>query len=168
MAGTDALLERDEVLDALARSAATAAVGTGAAIVLVAPAGTGKASVLAATTTAFHAAGLRVLSARASEQERQLPHGVTRTLLDPALSEPSVRNAVLVDAAAPAKVLFDGSTNAEATSLHHAFYWTVAGLTRSGPLVMVLDDAHACDEASLMFLAHLARRAADLPVLVVR
>jgi DNA-binding NarL/FixJ family response regulator len=167
VASSDALLERAEVLDALAGLAAAASTGTGAAVAVIAPAGTGKTSVLAAAADGFRVAGLRVLTARASEQERHLPHGVTRTLLDPALFDASVRDSVLVDAAGPARVLFDGSSCPEAATLQHALYWTIAGLTKDGPLALVLDDAHAADEASLEFLAHLARRAADLPVLVV-
>jgi DNA-binding CsgD family transcriptional regulator len=163
----DALLERDEVLAALAAHGTKAVTGTGTAVALVASAGTGKTTVLAAAMAGFRASGLRVLRARANEQERHFPHGVTRALLDPALADASTRDEVLVDAAGPARVLFDGTGNDDVSSLQHALYWTVAGLVRSGPLVLVVDDAHAADEASLEFIGHLARRIDDLPVLVL-
>ena len=43
----------------------------------------------------------------------------------------------------------------------------MAALAEPRPLALCVDDAHWCDDASLRFLAHLVRRVASLPVLVV-
>ncbi|MFF1902944.1 AAA family ATPase [Kitasatospora sp. NPDC058218] len=49
----------------------------------------------------------------------------------------------------------------------HRLHTLVAGLTADRPLVLVLDDAHACDEQSLRWLDFTLRRAQGLPLLVV-
>ncbi|WP_158853116.1 helix-turn-helix transcriptional regulator [Saccharothrix deserti] len=52
-------------------------------------------------------------------------------------------------------------------SVSYALYRRVVRLAADRPLVLVLDDAHRCDPASARWLDFLARRAADLPLLVV-
>ena len=39
-------------------------------------------------------------------------------------------------------------------------YWLLAAIAEDEPLVLVADDLHACDPASLRWLAYLARRIA--------
>ncbi|HET6167309.1 MAG TPA: AAA family ATPase [Marmoricola sp.] len=161
------LLEREpslEVLDDLARDALD---GTGRVAAVVAPAGVGKTSVLEAAIDRFRTAGLQVLFARGSAQETALPHGITRTLLGPVLRDDGVRARVLVEAAAPAAVLFSGSPEGATGSLLHALYWLLANLVASGPLALVVDDAHEVDDATLEFLAYVSRRIVDLPILLV-
>ncbi|MFI6603456.1 LuxR C-terminal-related transcriptional regulator [Nonomuraea sp. NPDC050536] len=48
-----------------------------------------------------------------------------------------------------------------------ALYDHVREITRTGPLVLVVDDVHRIDGQSLGWLAHLARRLSGLPVLLV-
>lgn len=157
------LLEREAALEAIAAHGASAYAGRGGAVCVVAPAGVGKTSFLAVARERLAGVGLRVLGVAAGEHERSLPHCVTRALLEPALT-PEVRDRVLVDAAAPARTLLDGTA---AGSLSHALYWTVANLGQVGPLALVVDDAHWADEASLEMLTYLARRLDDLPVLLL-
>jgi predicted ATPase len=53
-------------------------------------------------------------------------------------------------------------------SIAHSVLWLCAALTDAGaPLVLVVDDAHWADRPSLEVLSYLARRIADLPVLLV-
>ncbi|GDY59241.1 hypothetical protein SVIO_098640 [Streptomyces violaceusniger] len=49
----------------------------------------------------------------------------------------------------------------------HGLYWLAANLMTQGPLVLVLDDVHWCDERSLRWIDFLLRRADQLPLLVV-
>ncbi len=49
----------------------------------------------------------------------------------------------------------------------YGLYWLVANLSDEGPLLVVVDDAHWSDVASLRFLAFLAPRLVELPVLLL-
>ena len=49
----------------------------------------------------------------------------------------------------------------------HGLYWLCANLAQRGPVLLAVDDAHWADAPSLRFLAYLARRIDDLPVVVV-
>ena len=49
----------------------------------------------------------------------------------------------------------------------HGLYWLTVNLCSERALLLVVDDLHWCDSASLRFLAYLARRLDDLPVVLV-
>jgi DNA-binding CsgD family transcriptional regulator len=49
----------------------------------------------------------------------------------------------------------------------HGLYWLCVNLAAKGPLVLVVDDAHWADGASLRFLAFLLPRLEELPVAVL-
>jgi DNA-binding CsgD family transcriptional regulator len=49
----------------------------------------------------------------------------------------------------------------------HGLYWLTVNLCSERALLLVVDDLHWCDSASLRFLAYLARRLEDLPVVLV-
>ena len=49
----------------------------------------------------------------------------------------------------------------------HGLYWLCANLTQRGPVLITVDDAQWADEPSLRWLAYLARRLVDLPLLLV-
>ena len=49
----------------------------------------------------------------------------------------------------------------------HGLYWLTVNLCSERELLLVVDDLHWCDSASLRFLAYLARRLEDLPVVLV-
>src|SRR3954462_4850088 len=77
------LLERERELAAIDRLCRAARDGAGQALLLEGPAGIGKSSLLAAARTEGEAAGLRVLTARASELESGFGFGVVRQLFEP-------------------------------------------------------------------------------------
>jgi DNA-binding CsgD family transcriptional regulator len=163
------LVERELELEALERLLAGAGAGSGGAVVFEGPAGIGKSSLLAAARTAA-ATELRVLSARGSELERELPFGVVRQLLEPVVvaSDNEERGTLLAGAAALAKpVLFaaDPVAGAEPSfSALHGLYWLTINLADTQPLLLAVDDAHWADVASLRWLIYLARRLAGVPV----
>src|SRR3954468_20302685 len=80
------LLERERELAAIDRLCRAARDGAGQALLLEGPAGIGKSSLLAAARTEGEAAGLRVLTARASELESGFGFGVVRQLFEPVLA----------------------------------------------------------------------------------
>ncbi len=163
-----ALLERDAELAALDELVAGAADGRGRLVLIEGPAGIGKSGLLAGLRVR---AGdeLRVLTARASELEREFAFGVVRQLLEADVAE---RRAVaLAGAAAPAAAVFeaepgaDGESGASFAALH-GLYWLALNLAAERPLLLAVDDLHWCDRPSLRFLAYLARRLDGAPVLV--
>jgi DNA-binding CsgD family transcriptional regulator len=163
------LLERDRELTAVGELVAGAAAGDGRLLLIEGPAGIGKSQLLAVTRRQG-AVGLRVLSARVGELEREFPFGVVRQLFEAAaLSDPDA----LAGAAAPARTVFatpaapgpDDAADASFAVLH-GLYWLALNLAERGPLLLSVDDLHWCDRPSLRFLAYLVRRLEDVPILL--
>ena len=48
----------------------------------------------------------------------------------------------------------------------YGLFWVTANIAAEGPLLLLIDDLHWCDQASLRFVAYLERRLEGLPVLV--
>lgn len=94
------------------------------------------------------------------------PHafGVVRALLDPA-----VRTVPRDGAARLAAPVLDaaGTGGVPTFATLHGVYWLLADLADHQPLLLTADDAHWADTVSLQALTHLARRIADLPMLLV-
>ena len=60
-----------------------------------------------------------------------------------------------------------GEPAADRFAAIHGLFWLCANRTDRNPIVVAVDDAHWVDEPSLAWLGYLARRAADLPLLLV-
>ena len=60
-----------------------------------------------------------------------------------------------------------GERSGDPGSVLHGLYWLVANLATERPLLIVVDDAHWADGASIAFLSYLARRIEGLALLVV-
>lgn len=165
--GTGALLERDAELASFEEMLAGAASGRGSVLLVRGPAGIGKSRLLDAGRAAAVGRGFRVLAARASALEREFGFCVVRDLLTPVLRDP-VELPTLMQGAArlAAAALALGDTAAPTFAVLHGVYWLVADLAERQPLLLVVDDAHWADVASLRALHHLAHRIQDLPVLV--
>jgi DNA-binding CsgD family transcriptional regulator len=183
------LLERDAELAALDAAVAAAADGSGRLLVIAGPAGIGKSGLLADLRERARPR-LRVLSARASELEREFGFGVVRQLFEPALAARGAGAATpggsaagrsgastpadssggpFAGAAAPAAAVFGAGAETEsATSFAalHGLYWLSIDLAAERPLLLAVDDLQWCDRPSLRFLAYLARRLEGLPVLL--
>ena len=167
------LLERDREVATLVRLVAAAADGEAGLAVVEGRAGIGKSRLLQATRERAAAAGLRTLSARGTELEREFPFGAVRQLFEPLRADPEQWERALAGAAAGARAVFDapvaadqdGGAGASFASLH-GLYWLVANLTSEGPVALLIDDLHWVDVPSLRFLAYLAPRLEGLPLLV--
>ena len=107
--------------------------GEGRLVLLEGPAGIGKTRLLQAARDSAQEAGMRVLTARATELERDFPFALVRQLFEPVLHvvEPSERDKLLADAARPAGPVVgvdpgDGETSADASERR------IAGLAAEG------------------------------------
>jgi len=128
-------------------------------------------------------AGLQVLVARGSHLERDFPFGVAVQLFEPrwVATAPGDRARLLDGPARLAGSLLDGealdalrSPEDHGYPLIHGMFWLACNLAMppgedpgGGPVVMLVDDAQCADQPSLRFLAYLAQRLADLPIMLV-
>lgn len=146
-----------------------ARAGRGRALLASGPAGIGK-SLLIEAAASLARGNLLPLIARGAELERELPFGGVLQLL-----EAPVRRApdLLTGSAGAARRLFSLAEDlrveesADQQLLIHSVYRLVAELADRRALALLVDDAHQLDAPSLRFLAYLARRICDLPVVLV-
>ncbi|HTW11506.1 MAG TPA: AAA family ATPase [Solirubrobacteraceae bacterium] len=178
--GDEGLLERDAELGAVRDAVGRAASGTGGLLVIEGPAGIGKSALLAAARAEAATRGLGVLSARGLELEHEFAFGVARQLFETLLARAQAEHRQrLLDGAAglvaPLLALEPGAERDGAGArpvqdrgftLIHGLYWLTVNLADNGPLLLAVDDAHHADTLSLRFLAYLAARCSELPVLV--
>jgi type II secretory pathway predicted ATPase ExeA len=143
----DGLVGRDEVLARLREL-----LGTGSrAAVVTGIAGAGKTSVLAVATRAYVADGHLVLAVTCHESERDLPFGMLIDLLSTASDAEDVLDLVVPS---PARAAVD------ALRLRLEVLAWLERVSEDRPVVVVVDDAHWCDESSLSVLGFVAHRLA--------
>ena len=185
--GGGVLLERDRELAALAAAIERSSSGAGGVMVIEGPAGIGKTRLLSAGAALAGERGMGVLSARGGEFEREFAYGVVRQLLEPALAGtsaarratllagPAGHAAALLDLvapsgrrsredSAPAPPALSGDVSPE---ILHGLYWLVVALAEPDGLLLVFDDAHWFDAPSRRFIAYLAHRLEELPLLAI-
>ncbi|MBB4679739.1 ATP-binding protein [Crossiella cryophila] len=160
------LFERDAELGRIGALLQAAAAGRGTSALVEGVPGIGKTALLAAAGDLAGGRGFRVLTATGGELEQDLPFALIRQLFEPALrtAEPEVQSGA---AALAAPVFAADGREAAVGSVVHGLYWLCSNLAEPAPLLLAVDDAHWADEASLRFVSHLARRMADLPVLLL-
>ena len=139
--------------------------------------GTGKTRLLAELGERARAREHLLLVGRGSELERDLPFGVWVAALDDHVAAlgPDRVEALIGDRAAElARVLPSaaasgdvplGGLQDERFRAHRAVRALLAGLAARTPVVLVLDDIHWADEASLELIVHLLRRPAPARIL---
>ncbi|MES4908409.1 MULTISPECIES: AAA family ATPase [unclassified Streptomyces] len=174
-----ALIGRDAELAALRGHAEAARSGRAGLVILSGPAGIGKTTVLHAFVNGGACQGMTVLHGRCGEVVTNAGYGGVRALFgglglteagdegapESPLLKGSARRAL--PALRPAPGEEEPGSAATVYPVLHGLYWLTVNLTARGPLVLVLDDAHWCDERSLRWIDFLLRRADDLPLLVV-
>ena len=159
------LLERERELAELDALVLDAKAGEARLALIEGPAGIGKTQLVAELRRRGEAAGLRVLTARGSELEREFPFGIVRQLFEPVLDD-----AVFAGAAEGARPVFaapgeEPDTGAASFATLHGLYWLALNLAEGQPLLISVDDLHWVDPASLRFLAYVLRRAEGVPIL---
>jgi DNA-binding CsgD family transcriptional regulator len=161
------LIGRERELAAL--SAALDGSREGGRIVVVeGEAGVGKTVLLGALADGAGDTGTTVLRARGGELERGEGFGIARRLLERVVAEAvdGRRDGLLEGAAAHALGVFGHEEMVLDEQARYSLYWLVANLAEGGPVALIVDDAQWADRASLDWLAYLARRLEDLPVLL--
>jgi DNA-binding CsgD family transcriptional regulator len=173
---TRPLLERDEELAALVEAVGGAAEGRGSVVVVRAAAGLGKTRLLDAAAALAEGAGMELLRAHGSGLERDFPFGVALQLFEARARAAGAEERVelLQGSAALVAPMLLGAQPAEQAlvglqehSLVHALQWVTVNLSALRPVALVVDDLHWADAPSLRFLAYLAARVHELPVVVV-
>jgi len=165
------LLERAGLLDAATAFVVRAQRGRGGVAVFEGPAGIGKSSLLAAV--AAGAGGVDAAWARPTDLERTFGFGVARSVLDPLLAGMSPHDRRVLARAGTAGVLDAVATwpgdagSAVAHGILHGLFRLLADLAATRPVLLVVDDAHWADDASMAWLCYLAPRLAELPVAVL-
>jgi DNA-binding CsgD family transcriptional regulator len=163
------LVEREDEIARLRRFIEAAAGGEGKVVLVAGEPGIGKTALLGAAARHAAQSGFSVLAARGARLERDFAYGVTRQLFERVVHGTAVldgaahlaRRALGDDAGAAA-----GTTEDIGFATNHGLYWLTANLAEQGPILLVVDDAHWADPATLLFLNYLGRRLEGLPVLV--
>ncbi|MFI2760674.1 AAA family ATPase [Streptomyces echinatus] len=171
---SDLLLDREGELERIGAGVARVREGGSWFAVVYGPAGVGKTRLLAEAGRRAGAAGLRVLTARGSELEREYASGLVRQLFESLLrsASPEERERWLggaADAAGATLGLKDVAQDQAPGefAMLHALFWLTSNLCHDGPLALLMDDLHWADEPSLRFLTYLLPRLEDLRLLVV-
>ena len=136
--------------------------------------GIGKTRLTRAIRDLARERGAQTLSARGSELEQQSPFNVVRTLMEPALAraDPAEREVLLAGAAGASRRVLDPARERsrdedEAFDLLHSLAWLAINVAERAPLVLLVDDAQWLDSPSARYLAYLADRLEDAPILLV-
>ena len=170
------LLERELEVAEMTAAIDEVRDGRGQLLVVQAPAGLGKTSLLTAARRTAGDNAVRVLTARGSELESSFPFGVVRQLFESCLHGASddERSRWLAGAAELAAAMFDISATNDALDATdatyarlHGLYWLCCNMAHEQPLLICVDDAHWSDDPSLKFLSFLSRRLDDVAVLVL-
>lgn len=150
------LLERADDEAATARIIAAACDGVGHALVIEAPAGLGKTSLLTHAAEHGSRAGMRVLTASGDMIHEDMPWSIVLQLF--AETSP-VAGHLVTSSADPMR----SNSLVILQRLHRA----LADLTADRPVLMLVDDLQWADPQSLQFMRYLARRLERLPVAMV-
>jgi DNA-binding CsgD family transcriptional regulator len=170
--GDEVLWERERELAELDALLGRAGAGEGCAVAIEAGAGLGKTHLLHEARKAGATAELDVLSARATDLERDFPFSLVRQLFESRLAilPPDEREKIFEGASA-ARGALGGDPNDTWThdsfSVLHGLYWVTAALAEKGPLLLAIDDLHLADAASLDYLCFLLPRLEELSVVLV-
>jgi DNA-binding CsgD family transcriptional regulator len=166
-------LERDAELGLVDRAFERARAGVGAVIVVEGPAGIGKTRLVEEAARMASTAGMGVWRARGSEFEAGIGFGVARQLFEPMLRSASAAErrrllgGVARIGARALGAVKEGQLPADRFAAIHGLYWLCANRAEESPLLVAVDDVQWADGPSLSWLGYLARRAGELPLVVV-
>ena len=160
------LVERESKLAEIGELLDHAGRGEGGVMVVEGPVGIGKTALLDAAATDLSV--FRVLRGRGGELERDLSFGLVREVFEPvvrAAGADEQRRWFAGAAQAAGTVLGHGQEGEpDPASVAFGLYWLLAAIAADQPVLLIADDLHWCDPASLRWLVYLARRIEGLPV----
>jgi DNA-binding CsgD family transcriptional regulator len=157
------LVERDEASASLEVLIADAVQGRGRVALVSGTVATGKSELLHLFAERAIALGALAVTATGSRVERDLPLGVLGQLIRdaPLVAEERERALALLDEGARAVLSpdFQAETLQQVDAqIVHALCTVLLELSERYPLMIIVDDVHHADRASLLCLAYLARR----------
>jgi len=171
------LIERGPDLARLQDAIDQARSGEGSLVLVEGLAGIGKTRLIAECSERAGAAGVRVLTARGSELERDFTHASRGSCSSARCSAPRATIATACSrgpaAHAAETVVSDAMTPQHSApgdsdfAAMHGLYWLAANLAARRPVMLAIDDGHWVDAASLRFANYLANRLSGLPLMVV-
>jgi DNA-binding CsgD family transcriptional regulator len=165
------LVERRDELASIAEAVAGAAAGAGCSLLIEGSPGVGKTCLADLAASRAADAGMLVLRAAGAALEQDLSWGVVRSALGPQFADPADAERLLQGAAAAAAPLFTSaappSEGDRIGAVLHGLYWLLSDLAGERPVALIIDDAHWADAPSARWLAHLAARVGELPLLLV-
>ncbi|TCK24494.1 ATP-binding protein [Pseudonocardia endophytica] len=141
------LRERDAETGALDRALDALVAGSSPFVAVTGQPGTGRTSLLRRAAERAAARGVRVLSTRALPDESGYPLGVTRDLAGRLDGAQALRG---IDGTGPAVL--------------HGWCRVVHDAARAAPVLVVVDDVHRADDASVQWLRMMLRRRHSAPV----
>jgi ATP/maltotriose-dependent transcriptional regulator MalT len=170
------LVGRDEDLGVLERLLEDLDAGQTSVLVVAGDPGIGKTRLLSELRRRAGERGDRVVVGRAMEFEREVPFALVVAAFDEAsesLHDDQLRE-LGSEYLAELRRIFPSLRGTEAPSgleveryrLHRAVRALIEAMAGEDPLVVVLDDVHWADEATLELLAYLLRRRPRTPVLI--
>jgi DNA-binding CsgD family transcriptional regulator len=173
----DGLLEREIERSALHEGCVAVGGGAGRVIVIVGEAGIGKTALLHEARRLAGESGMRVLRASGATLERDFGYGVVRQLLEREVHSlvAADRERLFFGPSAPAADVFGIALRGDGVArdtdraflVRHALVSLACALAQREPLALMVDDLQWVDGASLRWLAHLARRVEDVPLLLL-
>jgi DNA-binding CsgD family transcriptional regulator/tetratricopeptide (TPR) repeat protein len=170
------LVEREGEVAKIRNLIAGASGGAGALALVEGAAGIGKTRLLEEAALLARGTGMRVLHARGVALEQHFAFGVVRQLFErPVADAPADERRELLSGAAglAGSLLEFGNREPRPPTADlgfgtlHGLYWLMHNLATRGPVLIVLDDAHWADVASLRFVAFVAARVEGLRVLLL-
>jgi DNA-binding CsgD family transcriptional regulator len=158
------LVGRDREREEIERALAGARAGSSAKLALVGESGIGKTALLADALD--RANGMQVLRARGVESESEVPFASLLELLRPALGMRTQLSEPQLEALEGALALRPGVAH-ERFAVGAATLGLLAAFCESGPVAVLIDDAHWLDGASAQALLFAVRRLVADPIAVL-
>lgn len=179
--GTPIFVGRSEALEHLLSALSAVQAGAGRCVLVSGDAGIGKSRLIAELRARAEARTFPTLAGRCYEQDRSFPYAPLIDILRPffaqkgradlldALGPPAVELVRLLPELAPRLPSPQAAPPSESEADRRRLFDALTGLflrlAEQGPLLLIVEDVHWSDEASLEFLLFLVRRAADHPIL---
>ncbi|MCG5216100.1 LuxR family transcriptional regulator [Streptosporangium sp. KLBMP 9127] len=164
------LIEREEEFASLEALLTNAVMNRGRIALVSGAVATGKSSLLRAIAEHAIELGALAVTATGSYMERDLPLGVLRQLIEDAPLVPAERDramGLLEEGALAASAAGTDAEHRIDAQVVHTLCTVLLDLSERYPLVIVVDDVHHADRASLLCLAYLARRVRSARILAV-